>query len=120
MRLSPSLHLLGLCTLVAGQTPALYVVLTTDGATCASAGLTPVASASECDAAVAAVNAANGKPGHGAARTGDHSFRPSGCYSGCLSDHTEYYCKYFNTADTSHGTNTSYSRYSAFKRYVFC
>ena len=41
----------------------LYVVLTTDGATCASARLAPIASKSECDNAVAAINAANGWSG---------------------------------------------------------
>ena len=90
----------------------LYVVLTADGATCASAGLTPIASAFECDTAVAAVNAANGKPGAvGAAGTEDWSFRPSGCQTGCLRAPTGYFCQSFNTDVTSHGTSTSDSQY---------
>ena len=93
----------------------LYVVLTADGATCASAGLTPIASAFECDTAVAAVNAANGKPGAvGAAGTEDWSFRPSGCQTGCLRAPTGYFCQSFNTDVTSHGTSTSDNIY------VFC
>ena len=93
----------------------LYVVLTADGATCTSAGLTPIASVSECDTAVAAVNAANGKSGayYGAGTVAWSPF-PSGCFSRCLTASIGYYCSKFNTADTSYGTSTSD------KRYVFC
>ena len=82
----------------------LYVVLTTDGATCASARLAPIASKSECDNAVAAINAANGWPGRGTTGQVSYSFRPSGCSSNCFSSSgSGYYCVDFNTADTSHG-----------------
>ena len=108
---------LGLLFLALSRTRAddtLYVVLTTNGATCASAGLTPIASFLECDTAVAAVNAANGKPGFGATTIVTYSFYPTGCFSRGLSANTGYYGLHFNYADTSHGTSTSD------KRYVFC
>ena len=89
----------------------LYVVLTTDAATCASARLAPIASKSECDNAVAAINAANGWPGHGTTGQVSYSFRPSGCFSNCFTT-SGYYCVYFNTADTSHGVEGD--------RRVFC
>lgn len=89
----------------------LYVVLTTDGATCASARLAPIASKSECDNAVAAINAANGWSGYGTTGQVSYSNRPSGCFSGCFSS-SGYFCVDFNTADTSHGVEGD--------RRVFC
>ena len=84
-----------------------YAVLTTDGATCTSAGLMPIASKSECDTAVAAINAANGWSGYGTTGQVSYGFRPSGCHSSCFTTTTSppagYYCVNFNTADTSHG-----------------
>ena len=60
---------------------------------------------------VAAVNAANGKPGNGPARTVASRHNPSGCFSGCSSAYAGYFCDKFNTDDTSHGTSTSDSQY---------
>ena len=86
-----------------------YVVLTTDGATCTSAGLYPIASASECETAVAAINAANGWSGHDGGTIGELSppAYPLGCFSQCLNEAAGYFCVSFNTADTSHGVGSS-------------
>ena len=83
-----------------------YAVLTTNGATCTSAGLMPIASVSECETAVAAINAANGWSGYDFAyESEEHSCAfPSGCYSSCKSASAGYFCVSFNTwPDTSHG-----------------
>ena len=92
---------------MAGSAATGFKVLTSEGQTCASAGLTAIASAAECQQAITAVNAADGEKDYGSVRTQDYSFGPSGCYAGCNTDYTGYFCGYFNTATTAHGVGSS-------------
>ena len=100
---STTLGLISLALLRARAQPVFYdnyAVLTTNGATCTSAGLMPISSVSECETAVVAINAANGWSGSDSAYdTEDHSCPlPSGCSSRCKTASAGYYCIKFREA----------------------
>ena len=91
----------------AGSAASGFKVLTSEGETCASAGLAAITSAAECQRAISAVNAATGKKGHGSVRTKDDSFRPSGCSAFSNMGKFGYYHSYFNMATTAHGVGSN-------------
>ncbi|CAE8587327.1 unnamed protein product [Polarella glacialis] len=98
-----------------------FTQLRVDGATCQSAGLEPLSSKSECQAALDFVN--NVDPEHvlvdrpgGPVSEVRYSFVPAGCHSRCSGQpaNEHFYCAGFNPTNTSHFVD------AAKRVYVYC
>ena len=92
---------------MAGSAASGFEVLTSEGQTCASAGLAAITSAAECQQVITAVNAADGKRRSGSVSTVDYSFKPSGCYAACQSSRSGFFCSEYNTATTTRSVGSS-------------
>ena len=92
-----------------------YQVLVTDGATCAAGNA--ITSSDDCTEAIAAANAAIGKPGGAnALQTETASNWPKGCYSIGYSESEGYKTGWFNDHATGSGRGTDVGN----NRYVHC
>ncbi|KAH8054852.1 hypothetical protein JL720_14374 [Aureococcus anophagefferens] len=79
---------------------------TTDGSkTCEDIGYCTITSLSDCEAAIGEANAAIGASGSGSPSSVSYSFYPTGCYAGCYSSYSGYYCTAYNSHRTLAATD---------------
>ncbi|KAH8054500.1 hypothetical protein JL722_8848 [Aureococcus anophagefferens] len=73
---------------------------TTDGSkTCEDIGYCTITSLSDCEAAIDEANAAIGASGSGSPSSVSYGY-PTGCYAGCYSSYSGYYCTAYNSHRT--------------------
>ena len=89
---------------------AIVVITPSDDSNCANEGYSDITSVSDCEAAIADANADMGLSGYGSPSSVSYSFYPTGCYAGCYSDYTGYFCTDYNT-DQNSLTSTDGDKY---------
>ena len=93
-----------------GVDAAIVVITPSDDSNCANEGYSDITSVSDCEAAIADANADMGLSGYGSPSSVSYSFYPTGCYAGCYSDYTGYFCTDYNT-DQNSLTSTDGDKY---------
>ena len=84
-----------------GVDAAIVVITPAEDSNCANEGYSDITSVSDCEAAIADANVDMGLSGYGSPSSVSYSFYPTGCYAGCYSSYSGYYCTAYNSHQNS-------------------